>query len=386
MAKHLKNFSFIVFFVLIFSLFLGNVYPIGIGPGRVILDFKPNLKETFTYQVFNNENKNMDVEMYVKGDLEDYVTLSTTSSTFSPGESKTFTYEINLPSELEKPGTYDTRIGALEVLSTTGGQGATVGARAGVELQLWIRVPYPGKYMEISLEAPDAKVGEPVQFTITLSNLGKEDISAKASIELYDSNNLKFATLSIGEIYVETAATKELYKEWETGNIKPGTYHAVATVTYNGKSAKDEKDFRIGDLLIKIIDVYADNILQGTIGKINIEIESSWNEDISDVYAEIKVAGETIKSETINIGPWERRIINAYWDTKASDIRDYDASAIVHYSGKTISKEFTLHVVDAEGLRSGLASAAITTTLPWIALIIVLASLLLYVYKRKKRG
>ena len=150
--------------VLITTLSVTNVNAIGLNPSRLIIDFEPNLEKTVTYNVINNEGKELEVSVYVSGELKDYVTLKETKITVAPGEVKPFTVNLKLPSKLDKPGTYDTRVGVVGTVPLTAGGGAQVAARVGVESQLWVRVPYPGKYASIALDAPNVKVGENVEF------------------------------------------------------------------------------------------------------------------------------------------------------------------------------------------------------------------------------
>jgi hypothetical protein len=327
-----------------FALMISGVYAIGINPSRIIIDFEPNLQKTLTFNVINNEDKQVDVEIYVRGDLKDYVTLKQTKATLASGEIKSFSYEIKLPSTLEKPGIHDTRIGAVEAAPIPVGGGAQVGARVGVEMQVWVQVPYPGKYASISLDAPNVKVGDVVNFKVSVQNLGTEDFTASDEINVFSADGGKVATVFAGSTHVKTKSSGELFARWDTNNVKPGLYVAKANVKYNGASATAENSFSVGGLVVNILDVFVGSIQKDSIGKITIKVESLWNDKIENVFAELfffdkdgKEVGK-VKSESIDLAPSGKADITAFWDTKGLPAGKYEIKVVLHYADKTEEK------------------------------------------------
>jgi len=73
-----------------------------------------------------------------------------------------------------KPGLNKNFVGVVE---DTSGKGV-VGGVTGVEVTLFIRKPYPGKYLELEkFEANNAEINEKVNFLIEVINRGKEKIN-----------------------------------------------------------------------------------------------------------------------------------------------------------------------------------------------------------------
>lgn len=318
----------------------------------MFIDFEPNLKKTITYMVINTQDKEIQVDMYVTGELKDYIKLTETKAILKAGETKSFTFEINLPSKLDRPGNYEARIGAIESIPTSAGEGATVAARTAVESLFFVRVPYPGKYIEIKLDTKDANLGQTAAFTITISNLGELDVTASDEIDIFDPANNKLVTLFAGETKVKSKESGNLYANWQTTkDIKPGTYRAVANVKYNGNSATAEKSFKVGELLIDIVNIKVDKIKKDGITKFEIELESFWNEKIPNVFVEVQIFDKdgnkitTVKNESVDMAPWEKKSVTAYLDTKGLEAGKYDAKVILHYQDKTTEKTIEVEIV-----------------------------------------
>ena len=384
----LKITSFFAALLLSLSfIFTGNAGAIGVSPSRIIVDFEPNLKKNFTFSSVGHPSKTIGVELYIKGDLKDYVTiLSETSAVLSPGEIKIFTVELSLPAKIEKPGTHDIRIGAVEVPPDIAESGATVGARAGVEAQLWVKVPYPGKYIEISLDAPDVKLNETVNFVISVSNLGTEDVFVYDPIDIYDPNNIKIATVHTGETEVKTKSIEKLYAQWETKDIEAGIYNAVATVMYDGKSVNTSREFRIGYLWIDIIDIVFNDTKEGDIAKFDVVIKSFWNEKITDIYAELEITDENgkiidrVKSQSVDLEPWREKTIPVYWDTKGVSVGSYNAKITLYYADKTTYKTVKIEII------AGFEPFLIIVVVLIAVIVILIAALPIYYYKKSGRA
>lgn len=365
----MKKGMFLVFFIFSFLFLSSNALAIGIGPSRLIIDFEPNYEDTITYTVINAEDILLRASLYVKGDLKDYITLSTTELVLDPGESKSFEVRLKLPAQIS-PGRHDIRIGASE--AEPAGIG-TVAALAAVEAQLWIDAPYPGKYIEVGFDATNAAVNEMVDFTLTVTNKGKQNLSSvSAAIDIYEKrSNEKVGDVDIAGKSVAVGDTVELEGRWKGTQV--GAYRAVATVSYDGSTKTAEKEFKVGDLVVEILGIRAEDIRENSIGKISIDIDSLWNEDIENVYAEVDVNGEKMTSGPIVLGAWSNATLNVFWDTGGVSAGEYDADVTVHYAGKTATKKIILTVKPAQNI--------------WmyaLAIAIILA-LLFFIFRRKRK-
>jgi len=333
-----------------------NVNSLGISPGRIIIDFEPNLQKTLTYDVLNNGAKTIQVEMYVKGDLAQYITLEQNNTTIESGGRKTFTYTINLPDRIETPGIHDNRIGALESMQSVNSGGAQIGARVGVESQVWIKVPYEGKYAAVSFARPETysvKVGEPVNFEVNVENLGTEDFTASGKIDMFSvADNSKVATVSTTNQFISTKLSGTVTATWDTKNVQPGPYKAVATIFFGELNQTAEANFNVGGLTVKIIDIVHGTVKKDTITKFVIKVDSLWNEDLPNVFTEIGVYDKTgqqvsnSKSDVVTVPANGHAEMNAYWDTTGLAAGSYSAKAVLHYANKTDESTFIVDITE----------------------------------------
>ena len=371
-------------FTLTLSLMSNSAFAVGLTSGDTVINFKPNLEVIIPFSAVNAKNGTT-VKLSALGELKDYVTLSGMDS------SGRFNATVNLPDKIETPGTHTVLIRAEEVSNATQG---TVSTLTAAQVPILIKVPYPGSFMKMSFDASDAKVGEPVDFLVSVTNLGEKDATAKGVIEIYSPGDEKIGTVDTEEKTIETTGTEKLYASWEANGIKEGEYRAVATVTYEGTSIKAEKTFKIGVLAISIIDCTRKFQKDG-ISHIDIEIESGWNDKILDVYAEInvtdsnKVKFASFKTPNTDVNPWERKTISTYWNTSGIGDDTYDAVIALHYAGKVTEKTFK---ISAEEKTKGTPSItggvleSMRDSIPTYAIIIICAvtTIAFYMHKRRK--
>lgn len=343
-----KSYLFIVYCILILSSTI-LVNAIGIGPPRIKIDFQPGLKQDIEYYIVNTENMPINVEIYAKGDLKDYIAFDETSFKLYSGGTKTIIAHLTLPEKIDKPGTNVVKIGALASPITA--KAATVAAKAGVESQLLIEVPYEGKYLSANIVVEDVKVGEIAELIVKISNLGKEDIaSVSAVINIYDLDNNKIDTVLTDKKELKAGESSELKAQLDTKDVKPGTYKAAALVDYDGNKKEVSTTFNVGDVLIEIIDLKTKDFSPGAIARFSLEVESKWNKLITSVYAVIEIYDPSLnlvgsaESKKFDVPAWSKKQIDVFWDSTGIIPGKYKVKAILHYKGKTAEKSFDIEV------------------------------------------
>lgn len=228
--------------LVLLALLASPAMAIGVSPSRQAENFVPNFEQNYTYTVFNNINESRYVNLYVTGDLARYVTLySNGTYFFLPGEAKSFKFNVKLPSSLE-PGRNEARIGAVEVAEP----GAAVGGVAGVEMQYWVEVPYPEKYIAIRIEhQPKLYANEPVQFEVVLSNPGRTEVFTTADLEVQDANHTILERFELGYGSMAVGSNSEFTANWMPDAA--GNYYAVARAYYEGSVTKKEMSFSVAE-------------------------------------------------------------------------------------------------------------------------------------------
>ncbi|MCK4553044.1 hypothetical protein KAT80_02480 [Candidatus Pacearchaeota archaeon] len=334
MEKRLIKFIF----VLAIFIFLINICSaLRVGPAKVEYNFAPGFETSVTYYVSHN-NPDTEFELYVAGDLSDYVKLD--KDKLVGGGS--FIAAVNLPLFIEKPGKHRILIGVREKISEKDLEVSTAMVRTTVTIQavIDVYVAYPGKYLEISLSSNNANVGEPVNFELGIISQGKEDVNVTPQIDII-SDDKTIETLYFMQREIKSQEQIKLKKSLDTADYNPGTYNALAIVDY-GKIAKAESVFKIGELIIHLVN-YTRQIIIGDVQKLNLEIESGWNDKVDGVYAEVFILnGSTtlisFETSSTSLEPWEKKTIAGFFDTSNFTKGFYNANITFIYYGKDIGK------------------------------------------------
>jgi len=380
MIKLIKR-TISLIFMLVFALVLTNsTYAVGIYfPSNNELDFKPGLEKTFNFAVSASR---MDVELSVSGYLSEYVTLSKTLIK-SENTDRTFKVIVKLPEKIENPGHHKVWIAAKEVIDNSKISG-NVGTSCDAMVYILIHILNTGKYVEMILSAPNVNLNKPVNFAVNLKSFGKEDISSiKAAIDVYSPDNEKLATVYTDEKPLKSNTEETLHAQLSTIGYHAGTYSAVAILNYDGETKEDKKSFRIGELKIKIIN-YTREFENDIINKFDIEIESDWGNDIKDVYSEIKINEDIIKTPNIGLSPWEKKIITAYWDTTNIQAGFYDAEITIYYEDKTTTETGMVSVIEKKGAFAEEPGVIRLSTTTMLILIIILLIIIDIIWITKK--
>jgi hypothetical protein len=381
----MKKFYTCVYFIVLTIIFLAfvfaaskSVFALGISHSEDnVIFFQPNAEKSF-YFMLRSIASETEIELSATGDLKDYVTLSEIS------EEGVFIATVRLPEEIEKPGVHKIIITAEEVSTKTSG---SIAALTAVAIPIKVIVPYPGKYIEATLNAPDINVNDTTEFVITVISLGEENItSVRGYVSVYSPSGEEVASIETEEKSLQINSLEKLHARWQATDQKEGLYSAVATVAYDGATVETEKKmFRIGALVIKIIKV-TEEFEADKINPFILELKSEWANKVPDLYAEVKIIdkGTQIDSfETlhVSINPFERKEITAYWNTKGIKPGIYNAGVVLHYADSKIEKSFEIIVKEAEKPKEGKFPFL---TLFYIA-IVILFIVVYYTKKKKKR-
>ncbi|MBI2451577.1 hypothetical protein HYV50_00695 [Candidatus Pacearchaeota archaeon] len=359
-------------FSIIFILEYVEAAPIGVTPAGYDVNFEPGLSQVFSFY-FGIDDTSAKYEVYVLGDLSDYVKISRDELN-GPGNVNVL---LQLPDKIEKPGVHRIRVGINKI---GGGQQGAISVVASVVGVIDVRVPYPGKYAEIQFSATNANVGEPVEFKLTISSLGHETILADSRVELYDSRGKKVDTIDMGTNEISSTETREIVKNVDTKNYAAGSYKAVAVVDYGGeKPASAEADFRLGELFVDIVN-HTKEFERGKINKMDIQIESHWNDPIENVYGEVFILGYNIPSfltPSVNLDKFGKAILTGYFDTTTIDKNKFQAKVVLRYKGKTTEKTVDLRFKrEVNKLAVGIMI---------VSLLIVIVLILLIIINRRRR-
>lgn len=382
------QFPILLFCVIILSLV--NASAVGIGYRYVVtggpLDFQPEMEKTFNYELITNAGSTMDYEISVKGGLEQYVTLSTNlikdvrSGTLVP-----FSAHLKLPSKLES-GIHEARICVLET-QARGGGGGMIGVRTEACGGFTIRVLYEGKYLKIErFDVPSVNIGERVNIEVGVKSWSTVDInSIKGIIDIFslsrENKEMKrIATVMTDERQLKSNAEEVLVANFDTAGLEAGKYTAFLALYYDGEQINSSREFRIGDLSLKIIN-YTREFEKGKVNKFEVDVLSQWNSKINNVYSTIDIDGERLTTPVADFDSWENRALVTYWDATNKKVGDYNGKIVVYYSNKTTEEDVKLKVIVGKKEWRG-----IITNILGIALIIILIIILIImIWKTRKK-
>jgi len=346
---------------------------LGISPGKVQVNFKPNLEETITFKI-NSDSPEIVFEIYVIGDLSGYVHLNKNEITGSGNVEVT----LKLPKDIAVPGNHRILIGVKEKIDR---EVPGIGTAVIVQAPIDVFVPYPGRYLEIDLKSHNVNVGDPVNFELKLSNKGKENLNITPIIEII-SGEETIETLIFQNRLVLSAEEITLRKSLETTDYAAGNYNALAIVDY-GNIAKVELEFRIGSLFIDLLD-YTKKVALGGVKKFEVGVESNWNNPIEGAHAEIVFLKDgkeffEFKTSPSDLEPWEKETLSGFFETNNFSIGKYKTNITLIYYGDDIGKSSS-EIGEVEFVKGKLSLPLMIIA---ISAIVIIAIVLIIVFIKK---
>lgn len=336
---------------------------IGVAPSREVIDYKEG-KQTLTARIINNDRIDMRIAAYPKGELANYTKIPNELIIVKASEGeKSFEYEINLPKGLS-PGTREVKIilvqlpetfatsndnllvtGEKAVLFENKDSESVISATSAVIHQLHIRVPYPESFVEGRLYVSEGKVGDLLEFAVPVINRGMEKTNIYAEIIIKGPTNEEIASFKTENQELGGGKESKLVGVWKA-DINQGLYLAEAIVHYGNEHFTLRKQFSVGNVFISIDGMRVEGFKLGGIAKFDVSVKNKWNEEIKDVYGELKVLdGEgrslaNVKTLSENVPGYGESVITGYWDTTGVSIGRYDVNVMLHYAGKTTERLF----------------------------------------------
>lgn len=382
--KNTKLF-FLFLFLLIFLNFSFS-QAIGIIPAKAFLYFEPNYEGSFDLFVDGMKPEGTKLITYIKyednAELNGSVSLS--DLVFLPDGRAKFTAYIKLPPTDANltPGIHRILIGVKEVAIKE----TNVAALTAVQVPLDIFVPYKGSYIEVKLEGKDIAINEVAVFKIKIKNLGTSSTKIKPEFFIYTKEKNLVYSEQLKESSISEKEEKEIEVLWNSSGNNPGEYIAKVIVYYEDKKVEAELAFKIGELNIEIID-FTKEFRVDSLEKFKLKIQSKWNNEIKNIYAEVSFYDitnqienkpiKTFKTALFDLKPWEIKEVIAYFDTKGIKPQTYVMNVSVIFDKKVIS-------VESKAIFKPKISDAIIIGIIIIIIILVIIVIRLILKKKKK--
>jgi len=376
---HMTNRKRLIAFIFVVLILISSISALRISPPRIEGNFQPGMETEITYTIDSTLNRNL--EIYARGDLAQYVTFSENKIFQSGVVVATF----KLPETIEPPGPKKTYIGVKELVDEEVGAGA-MGTAIGIEALVLIHVPYPGKYLETSLSGSNANIGEPITFNLNVISRGTENVIMKPRIEIYSDTDVLLETIDFMEREIVAGETIDLKKVLETFNYGSGNYYAVSKIDYSDRTAESRFDFRIGDLVVNILN-YSKQILIGGVQYFWVEIESGWNNRIDGAFADVVISNQSqeitrFRTSPTDLEAWQSNTISGYFDTTPFVPGVYNANITVNYYGRERGKS-TSQLVQIEFVKKPMAKWLKISIISGAVVLGVIVLLIIFLIIRK---
>jgi len=310
-----------VFVVLVFM--CSGIFAIsGVSPASYEVDFEPGYSGEF---VFNFVIEKGAEDLYAEGYLSEYISFDKNSIS---GREEVVVF-LNLPSEIDTPG-----VNYIKIIAGK--------AMGGIK----VRVPYPERYVEVGLNAPNANVGEDVFFELELFGKGNESVSVSPRIEIYKDGK-EVNVISIDDVEVFPGDEISVNVSINTSDYLAGDYMAVAFLDYDDVSVSVGNPFRLGEFLVELID-YSKFFRENKIDRFEILVESLWDDDMDGVYAEVNVLGfdsASFVSSSEDLDAWGRQVLVGFLDSSEIEGYDFEAEIVLHYGDESVLEIVELKII-----------------------------------------
>ncbi|MBN2421058.1 hypothetical protein JXB27_02150 [Candidatus Woesearchaeota archaeon] len=352
--------------------------------------FEPNIEATYYYSILLYNVEPLDVQVYVVDDSSDgtHQNVSryfTAEPEFFKNVDKSirpsFKVVMNLPRELNEPGTHRVKIGVVEMPKETGG----LNVRTAIESLISIQVPYTGKFLRYSFDIKSVNRGEQIPVALSVHNLGIEKIDELyAEIRAFDYNKNEVLFAKTEKISLESHQDNVLKLNMSSTGLMPGNYVAEAKIFYDGKEATTAQNFKIGKLEINVLN-QTTIFVPGKVNKFFIEIESEWAEKIRGVFAEVTIANEeTAKTISKDILGFERTNLEGFYNVPELRPGKYKMLVVLHYAGEKKIKEVDITIENESRLPKLNVSPLQAAFLVVILIILIINLILFTILMRKK--
>jgi hypothetical protein len=387
--------------IMLFSLSLFLVSGVSVSPGNVRLEYTPNgVYEGVMTWGTGDRTDSLNISAYSNDGLK----VTTDKKFIFCGEGQcTVKYKVVMPNSYDTPGEKIGYIVGTEYFENP--QGASINVLVAMNFAIYVRVPYPGKYLEFrSFEGKNAPAGEKINFTAIYVSRGNETISQVSGIvTVYDRQNQ-----TLGRVTTNTQKNVKLNDQvtllasWDSGDYKQGYYHADILVTYDENKTNATTQFMLGGLDVDLIN-YTNEIIPNGIVPFSLLVQSIWSEDFTNMHARVAVLNSTSNQEitsfdtlTKTLPAWGKILLDGYMDSEKLVIgKNYNLQMTLFFADQAKNYNGTLSVIKepakpkekGSGIFSKLGALFTTKTLMALLIILLIAAVafLIFILLPKKK-
>lgn len=381
-------------------LIISTASAIGVSPGKRVIDYNDGSTANEKITIHNTDGVAMQVLLEPKGELAEYITLEQNELTFAANEDKkSVGYTLKMPPGLS-PGLHSAEITAKELLEEL--DSSTIRPSLMVGSLVYIKVPYPGKYISANLYIPEGTLGQDMKMSVAINHLGNNPIEElKAKVQIYNPQGELMSMVSSEKISLEPKEVRELIIELNTLAYDPGEYQVHVTIEYDGETMTISDQLRIDDFLLKLLSVAVRDFELGDIANFDLTIKNIGNLLVEKAYAELVLKSATrtladLTSYKVDIDALETKSTNIYWDTSDVAQGTYEGTLSLRYKDQSLTKDIITTVgedsIDISFGPTGMVVEQPSATgtdmglVPYLIVIIILLIVIMVVVLRKNKA
>lgn len=384
----------IMILTLIFMM-ISTVTAVGIIPSGRVFEYEQGVEHTIPITVLiAKSTTDTIVELGTEGEFASNIIIADRTINIPAGTSEASTTAVLTIPELIKPGEHQSFIVVKESLPED--QGQTVGVVTASTSRIRIRVPYPSKFAETALFVTSGL--DKVLATLSASNRGSESISnTQGAVDIFDQQGNKISSLNLDSVTIAPQENVKISAAWN--NPQPGSYIARSQLNYDNKQSTANIEFDVGSQKIAIESIEFEDITEGSVVPMRINVKNLWNTEVKDVFGEVLIfdnknliSNITTNTEALAIG--QHLSLSGYWETSQIEYGQYDIQATVRYEEGLETFDGVL-IFDGEGARIQEPSKEVAfresqggSLLFLIIMLIVIAMSITYflITRKKQRG
>lgn len=356
-----------------------------VSPALIERQFMPG-EQQFTFTLRNPEPSPSTITIFYEGDLAP-LAYGPHSITLPPGGSESAVITLSLPQELMPPGPHE----MLVIFHEERTVGGTVTAAAELAPKIRIQVLYEGAYLDNVWAVQDGR--QPLLVTIALENLGKAETTVTPTSTLFLVGSEEgYETTGTPTLLAGGASERVSLSIPET-EATPGAYELTLFLASSREPELNNKEETrtvwLGTPSFTIKEATISRFVAGEIGRITLEAESDWNEElITHVGASIideQNRSWPLTSQEVAFLPGGKESFSFIWESVGAEPGPHsiELTFSTPRSSGTVSAAFDLsETLGVAGLMTP-AGAQIPIILVLLLLVFGLSAYLLW---RKKRG
>lgn len=318
-----KRVAFFPSFLVVLLFFPSSALGLGVTPARHWISFEPGVLQSSSFEIINNEHKNLDLALDVSGELASYIQLPQSSLTLSSSDaSYTLPYTIRLPGSLDHSGESTGMITIRETPVSSSSLGTSITASLAVTTQVLVSAPSSGSSALLTVATSESS--DVFTFLVTARNTGMRSISsARLFVEVVDDSQNRVALLTAPSFSLEVRSSSTRSLLLETDDVAPGAYNAIVTLEYDESVTSTEQPIIISASSyqpFRFDAITAPDFSLGAINPLDVilfnEADASFA-DASLLFAVLDAHGSqvsTFSSPRFTLAP-QTSSFRAYWDT-----------------------------------------------------------------------